>query len=45
MEIADDGIISADEQPLYAEVLNELKGIISAYYQLRYFEDDREEGR
>ena len=45
MEIADDGIISADEQPLYAEILNELKGIIAAYYQLRYFEDDREEGR
>lgn len=45
MEIADDGIITEDERPLYTEILNELKGIIAAYYQLRYCAEDREEGR
>lgn len=36
MEIAEDGIISDDERPLYAEILDELTGIITAFYQLRY---------
>ena len=39
MEIADDGIISEDERPLYKEILDELTGIITAFYQLRYFDD------
>lgn len=38
MEIAEDGIISDEEQPLYAEIMDELTGIITAFYQLRYFE-------
>lgn len=36
MEIAEDGIISEEERPLYAEILDELTGIITAFYQLRY---------
>ena len=36
MEIAEDGIISEEEQPLYAEILDELTGVITASYQLRY---------
>lgn len=38
MEIAEDGIISEEEQPLYAEIMDELTGIITAFYQLRYFD-------
>lgn len=38
LEIAEDGIISDEEQPLYAEIMDELTGIITAFYQLRYFE-------
>lgn len=45
MEIAEDGVITDDERPLYAEILDELKSIIAAYYQLRYCTDSREEGR
>lgn len=36
MEIAEDGIISDDERPLYTEILDELTGVITAFYQLRY---------
>lgn len=45
MEIADDGIISEEERPLYDEIMDELKGLTAAYYQLRYCAEDREEGR
>lgn len=36
LEIAEDGIISADEKPLYDEIMDELSGLVSAFYQLRY---------
>lgn len=40
MEIAEDGIISEEERPLYAEILDELTGIITAYYQLKFYTED-----
>ena len=36
LEIGDDGIISADEKPMYDEIMDELSGLVSAFYQLRY---------
>lgn len=36
LEIAEDGIISADEKPLY----DELSGLVSAFYQLRYCKEE-----
>lgn len=41
LEIAEDGIISEAERPLYAEILDELTGIITAYYQLKFYTEDR----
>ena len=38
LEIAEDGIISEEEKPLYTEIMDELTGIITAFYQLRYFD-------
>ena len=38
LEIAEDGIISEAEKPLYTEIMDELTGIITAFYQLRYFD-------
>ena len=32
LEIAEDGIISADEKPLYDEIMDELSGLVSAFY-------------
>ena len=40
LEIAEDGIISEAERPLYAEILDELTGIITAYYQLNFYTED-----
>ena len=40
MEIAEDGIISADEKPLYDEIMAELSGLVSAFYQLRYCKEE-----
>lgn len=40
MEIAEDGIISADEKPLYDEIMDELSGLVSAFYQLRYCKEE-----
>ena len=40
MEIAEDGIISEEEQPLYAEIMDELTGIITAFYQLKFYTED-----
>lgn len=40
LEIAEDGIISEEERPLYAEILDELTGIITAYYQLKFYTED-----
>ena len=40
MEIAEDGIISADERPLYDEIMDELSGLVSAFYQLRYCKEE-----
>lgn len=40
LEIAEDGIISEAERPLYAEILDELTGIITAYYQLKFYTED-----
>lgn len=36
MEIAEDGIITAEEKPLYDEIMDELSGLVGAFYQLRY---------
>ena len=36
MEIAEDGIISEEEQPLYAEIT----GIITAFYQLKFYTEE-----
>ena len=41
MEIAEDGIISEEEQPLYAEIMDELTGIITAFYQLKFYTEER----
>ena len=38
--LAKDGIISEAERPLYAEILDELTGIITAYYQLKFYTED-----
>lgn len=40
LEIAEDGIISADEKPLYDEIMDELSGLMSAFYQLRYCKEE-----
>lgn len=40
LEIAEDGIISADEKPLYDEIMDELSGLVSAFYQLRYCKEE-----
>lgn len=40
MEIAEDGIISEEEQPLYAEIMDELTGIIMAFYQLKFYTEE-----
>lgn len=40
LEIAEDGIISDEERPLYAEILDELTGIITAFYELKFYTED-----
>lgn len=40
LEIAEDGIISEEEQPLYAEIMDELTGIITAFYQLKFYTEE-----
>lgn len=40
LEIAEDGIISADEKPLYDEIMDELSGLVSAFYQMRYCKEE-----
>lgn len=40
LEIAEDGIISADEKPLYDEIMDDLSGLVSAFYQLRYCKEE-----
>ena len=40
LEIAEDGIIAADEKPLYDESMDELSGLVSAFYQLRYCKEE-----
>nr|DAH75016.1 MAG TPA: Helix-turn-helix XRE-family like protein [Caudoviricetes sp.] len=40
LEIAEDGIISAEEKPLYDEIMDELSGLVSAFYQLRYCKEE-----
>ena len=40
MEIAEDGIIPEEEQPLYAEIMDELTGIITAFYQLKFYTEE-----
>ena len=40
LEIAEDGIISADEKPLYDEIMDELSGLVSEFYQLRYCKEE-----
>lgn len=40
MEIAEDGIVSADEGPLYAEIMGELSGLIAASFQLEYCKEE-----
>lgn len=40
LEIAEDGIISSDEKPLYDEIMDELSGLVSAFYQLRYCKEE-----
>ena len=40
MEIAEDGIISEEEQPLYAEIMDELTGIITAFYKLKFYTEE-----
>ena len=40
LEIAEDGIISADEKPLYDEIMDELSGLVIAFYQLRYCKEE-----
>ena len=40
LQIAAGGIISADEKPLYDEIMDELSGLVSAFYQLRYCKEE-----
>ena len=42
LRIAEDGIISEDERPLYNTILEKLQEIISAAYRVRYANDRRE---
>ena len=43
MRISEDGIVSGEEQELYSEILDELREVVAAYYQLRYCTDCRME--
>lgn len=40
MEIAEDGIISEEEKLLYDEIMDELSGLVTAFYQLKYCKED-----
>ena len=40
LEIAEDGIISADEKPLYDEIMAELSGLVASFYQLKYCKEE-----
>ena len=39
LQIAEDGIVSEEERPVYNAILEELQEIISAAYQVRYADD------
>ena len=41
--IAEDGIISEDERPLYNEILADIQDLVAAAYQVRYCADERRE--
>lgn len=38
MEIAEDGVVTADERPLFDEIVGDLRSIIAAAQQVRYAE-------
>lgn len=40
LTIAEDGVVTDDERPLYNDILDELQDIISAAYQVRYADDE-----
>lgn len=42
LQIAEDGVVSDEERPLYNDILEELQEIISAAYQVRYASDGGE---
>lgn len=39
LQIAEDGVVSEEERPVYNAILEELQEIISAAYQVRYADD------
>lgn len=45
LRIAEDGVISEEERPLYNEILADIQDLVAAAYQIRYCADERGEGR
>ena len=45
LRIAEDGVISEEERPLYNEILADIQDLVAAAYQIRYCADERREGR
>jgi DNA-binding XRE family transcriptional regulator len=39
LRIAEDGVVSAEERPLYNDILDELHEIVAAAYQVRYADE------
>ena len=42
LQIAEDGVVSDEERPLFNDILDELQSLISAAYQVRYADDGQE---
>jgi hypothetical protein len=42
LHIAEDGVVSDEERPLFNDILDELQSLISAAYQVRYADDGQE---
>lgn len=45
LQIAEDGVISEEERPLYNSILADIQDLVAAAYQIRYCADERREGR
>lgn len=45
LQIAENGVVSEYERPLYEEILADIQDIVAAAYQVRYCADERREGQ